>query len=173
MLEATTDRLDTSQAESRTMNTQRAKYPFAILTGLTLVGALAGCSTAADGDTGSSSDGGDTSATTAPDTADATTTGSYADGEYTESAEYQSPNGTEEVTVTVTLEGGVITAVEAVGDGDNPNSKRYQSEFADGIADVVVGKNIDDISVDKVAGSSLTSAGFNDAIDAIKADAAS
>ncbi|WP_411700044.1 FMN-binding protein [Conyzicola sp.] len=156
------------------MNTQRAKYPFAILTGLTLVGALAGCSTAADGDTTTDSGTGTTESTTAPDTADgATTTGSYTDGEYTESAEYQSPNGTEEVTVTVTLADGVITAVESVGDGDNPNSKRYQTEFADGIADVVVGKNIDDISVDKVAGSSLTSDGFNAAIEKIKADAAS
>jgi uncharacterized protein with FMN-binding domain len=156
------------------MNTQRAKYPFAILTGLTLVGALAGCSTAADGGTASTTDGGEASSTTAPDsTGTTTTTGSYTDGDYSESAEYQSPNGTEEITVDVTLADGVITAVTVTGDGDNPNSKLYQSKFAGGIADVVVGKSIDDISVDKVAGSSLTSAGFNDAIDAIKADAAS
>ena len=153
------------------MKTQHAKYPLAILTGLTLVGALAGCSAeAADGDTTPTTPSSDSANET--DT-DAATTGSYTDGEYTESADYQSPNGTEEVEVTVTLADGVITAVEVVGDGDNPNSKRYQGEFADGIGDVVVGKNIDEISVDKVAGSSLTSAGFNDAIDAIKADAAS
>jgi uncharacterized protein with FMN-binding domain len=159
------------------MNSQRAKYPFAILTGLTLVGALAGCSTAADDTASTSTDTGTTESTTAPDTADSTdtgtSTGSYTDGDYTESADYQSPNGTEEITVDVTLADGVITAVTVTGDGDNPNSKLYQSKFAGGIADVVVGKNIDDISVDKVAGSSLTSAGFNDAIDAIKADAAS
>ena len=155
------------------MNAQRAKYPFAILTGLTLVGALAGCSTAADGDTTPATDNGTTESTTAPDSSEAaTTTGTYTDGDYTESAEYQSPNGTEEITVDLTLADGVITAVTVTGDGDNPNSKLYQSKFAGGIADVVVGKNIDDISVDKVAGSSLTSAGFNDAVDAIKADAA-
>ena len=154
------------------MKTQHAKYPLAILTGLTLVGALAGCATdAADGGTSPSNPSTDSGTET--DTDEAAATGSYTDGEYTESADYQSPNGTEEVTVTVTLADGVITAVEVVGDGDNPNSKRYQGEFADGIGDVVVGKNIDEISVDKVAGSSLTSAGFNDAIDAIKADAAS
>ena len=152
------------------MNTQRAKYPLAILSGLALVGGLAGCSTAADGTT-PTTDGGTTDASTAPETTGSA--GSYTDGEYTESADYQSPNGTEEISVTVTLADGVITAVEVVGDGDNPNSKLYQSKFAGGIADVVVGKSIDDISVDKVAGSSLTSAGFNDAIDAIKADAAS
>jgi uncharacterized protein with FMN-binding domain len=155
------------------MNSQRAQYPFAILTGLTLVGALAGCSTAdtdapaaADTDTGGS--------TSAPDTSDGgASTGSYTDGTYTEDAEYTSPGGTEQIEVTVTLADGVITEVEVVGDGDNPNSKRYQGEFADGIGDVVVGKSIDEISVDKVAGSSLTSSGFNDAIEEIKADAAS
>ena len=159
------------------MNTQRAKYPFAILTGLSLVGALAGCSTAADTGSAPTTDSGSTESSPAPSasgSADAgTSTGGYTDGDYTESASYQSPNGTENITVDVTLAGDVITAVKVTGAGDNPNSKRYQGEFADGISDVVVGKNIDDIKVDKVAGSSLTSAGFNDAIDAIKADAAS
>jgi len=155
------------------MNKQRAKYPLAILTGLTLVGALAGCSTAAaDEETATGTDSG-TAESAAPDSSDAATAGSYTDGTYTESADYTSPGGTETVEVTVTLADGIITEVEAVGDGDNPNSKRYQGEFSDGIAAVVVGKSIDEISVDKVAGSSLTSAGFNDAIDAIKADAAS
>jgi uncharacterized protein with FMN-binding domain len=158
------------------MNNQRAKYPFAILTGLTLVGALAGCSSAAEGETTTTDTGttdSSTSDSSTTDTTDAAATGSYTDGTYTEDADYQSPNGTENVEVTVTLADGVITAVEVVGDGDNPNSKRYQTAFADGIADVVVGVSIDEISVDKVAGSSLTSAGFNDAIDEIKADAAS
>ena len=155
------------------MNKQRAKYPLAILTGLTLVGALAGCSTAAaDEETATGTDSG-TAESAAPDSSDAATAGSYTDGTYTESADYTSPGGTETVEVTVTLADGVITEVEAVGDGDNPNSKRYQSEFSEGIADVVVGKSIDEISVDKVAGSSLTSSGFNDAIELIKADAAS
>ncbi|GAB2466320.1 uncharacterized protein with FMN-binding domain [Conyzicola lurida] len=155
------------------MNNQRAKYPFAILTGLTLVGALAGCSSAAEGDTTTTDTGTTDSSESTTDSTDAATTGSYADGTYTEDADYQSPNGTENVEVTVTLADGVITAVEVVGDGDNPNSKRYQTAFADGIADVVEGVNIDEISVDKVAGSSLTSDGFNAAIEEIKADAAS
>ncbi|WP_447589312.1 hypothetical protein [Microbacterium lacticum] len=40
-----------------------------------------------------------------------------------------------------------------------------------GIAGEVVGKDIDDVSVSRVAGSSLTSGGFNDALETIKADA--
>ena len=153
------------------MNTQRAKYPIAILSGLALVGGLAGCSTAAESTPSTS--GGDSGSSAAPQTDAPAGTGGYKDGEYTEKGDYQSPNGNEEVTVTVTLASDVITAVKVVGDGDNPNSKLYQGKFADGIGDVVVGKKIDDIKVDKVAGSSLTSGGFNDAIDAIKADAAS
>ena len=57
------------------------------------------------------------------------------------------------------------------GNPDNPDSTRYQESFQSGIADVVVGKNIDEIQVDKVAGSSLTSGGFNAAIEQIKAEA--
>ncbi len=44
-------------------------------------------------------------------------------------------------------------------------------KFAGGISDVVVGKNINDIDVDKVSGSSLTSGGFNEAIEKIKQEA--
>ena len=43
--------------------------------------------------------------------------------------------------------------------------------FAGGIADEVVGKSIASLTVSTVAGSSLTSLGFNKAIDTIKADA--
>ncbi len=51
-------------------------------------------------------------------------------------------------------------------------AKQHQGEFIAGISDVVVGKDIDTIKVDKVGGSSLTSGGFNKAVEEIKADAA-
>ncbi len=134
------------------------KGTIAVFAGLSLVGALAGCSAS-----GSSATEGDPAA---EDVA-------YSDGTYTESGSYQSPNGTETVDVTVTLADDIVTAVEVVGFGESPDSRRYQGEFIDGIAAEVVGKDIDSLAVSKVAGSSLTSGGFNDAIDAIKADAAS
>ena len=148
--------------ERGTMSRHRAPYPVAVFAGLSLVGALAGCSAAPESE----------AATTGPDSATPATGGDYTDGSYEASGDYVSPNGTETVDVTVTLADGVITDVEVVGDGDNPNSKRYQGEFSAGIADVVVGKSIDEIEVDTVAGSSLTSGGFNAAIEQIKADAA-
>jgi hypothetical protein len=53
----------------------------------------------------------------------------------------------------------------------NPNTKKFQGQFAGGIAAQVVGRNIDELSVSKVAGSSLTSGGFNQAVEKIRAEA--
>lgn len=139
---------------------QHHKNTVAVVTGLSLIGALSGCSAAATGSgSGSNADAAVPSSAT------------YADGTYTESGSYQSPNGTETVDVTLTLGSGVVTAVTVVGKGDSPDSKRYQGKFIGGIAGEVVGKKIDTLKVSKVAGSSLTSGGFNSAVDAIKADA--
>ena len=149
------------------------KTTVAVLTGLTLVGTLAGCSTAAPA-AEVPTDTEPTEAAEAPTTeTDTAGDSAYVDGTYNADGTYQSPNGTETVHVTVTLADEIITAVEVVGEGGSPNSVRFQGEFAGGIAAVVVGKDIDDISVTKVAGSSLTSGGFNAAIEQIKADAAS
>jgi uncharacterized protein with FMN-binding domain len=99
-------------------------------------------------------------------------TGAYADGTYTATGQYATPESVETIEVTITLADDVITAVEVTGDPQARESQEYQSRFIGGISDEVVGKNIDDISVSRVAGSSLTSGGFNEAIDAIKAEAA-
>ncbi len=150
-----------------------SKTTVAVLAGLTLVGALAGCSpttTAAETPTDTSTP--DTTDDTTQTETDATTA-TYTDGTYEATGEYQSPNGTESLDVTITLENDVITAVEVVGAGGSPNTERFQGEFAGGIAAIVVGKDIDEISVSKVAGSSLASGGFNAAVEQIKADAAS
>ena len=145
------------------MTTIQKKHALAAFAALSLAATLAGCTSAADDTTTGGSDSGDSPATTS---------GDYTDGTYTESGSYQAPSGTESVEVTVTLAGNVISDVTVTGDATDPQAKRYQSDFIDGISSAVVGKNIDEISVDKVGGSSLTSGGFNDAIDAIKADAA-
>lgn len=148
--------------------TSRAAY--AALAGLTLVGSLAACAT-----TTPSTGGGATSAPAddaTPSPSSGSAAGDYADGSYTAEGQYQSPNGTESVEVTVTLENDVVTSVEVVSGATNPQSKFYQGQFIDGIADKVTGVDIDQLKVDRVAGSSLTSGGFNAAIEQIKADAA-
>jgi uncharacterized protein with FMN-binding domain len=128
--------------------------------------ALAGCA----GTTDESSPGSGTDSESSG--SGATGDGAYADGTYTADGVYTTPESLETISVTVTLAEDVITAVEVTGDPQKQESEEYQAKFIGGIADVVVGKDIDDISVSRVAGSSLTSAGFNQAIEAIKADAA-
>ena len=134
----------------------------ALLGGLALVGTLAGCSASSVAAPES----------TAPAAA-ATAKGNYKDGTYTQTASYQAPSGTEKVDVTITLAGNVITAVTVVGHATDPEAKTYQKEFAAGVGAVAVGKKIADIKVDKVGGSSLTSGGFNTAVEAIRAGAVS
>lgn len=114
------------------------------------------------GDTGSSDTGSDTG----------TETGSWTAGEYDAEGSYDTPGGTQSVAVDVTIDAeGTVTAVEVTPQAESGNSVQFQGEFADGIADEVVGQKIDDLSVSKVAGSSLTSGGFNAAIDDIIAEA--
>lgn len=98
-------------------------------------------------------------------------TGVYADGTYEATGQYATPESVETVDVTLTIAGDTVTDVTVTGDPQAAESRRYQSEFIGGIKDEVVGKNIDEISVSKVAGSSLTSGGFMNALETIKSEA--
>jgi uncharacterized protein with FMN-binding domain len=95
----------------------------------------------------------------------------YKDGTYDAEESYSNPGGESEVKVELTLAGNKITEVSVTPEAENGTSKQYQAKFASGISDEVVGKSLDELNVSKVAGSSLTSSGFNAAIDEIKADA--
>ncbi|HWH25230.1 MAG TPA: hypothetical protein VNT53_01115 [Pseudolysinimonas sp.] len=138
--------------------------------GLGLIGALAGCaasSTPAD----SASTGSTPTNAGSGTTADASTSGSYTDGTYDADGSYTAPSGTESVHVELTLKDGVVTALTVEGGATSGTQKGFQDKFESGINAEVVGKNIDDLNVSRVAGSSLTSTGFNSAIDAIKTEA--
>ncbi|NDK90839.1 FMN-binding protein [Gordonia desulfuricans] len=113
-----------------------------------------------------------TSATASTDTSAAVgTSDEYKNGTYTAVGHYQSPGGQQQIGVTVTLSNSTITALELDRSQTKGTSAQFQEKFASGIDALVVGKNIDDLDVSKVAGSSLTSGGFNDAITQIKTDA--
>jgi uncharacterized protein with FMN-binding domain len=140
----------------------------AALVGVAGMAALAGCGAVTVGASTDDPDPADGGASSG----DASAAAAYADGTYTADGAYQTPETVETVTVTVTLEDDIVTAVEVTGDPQAPETEQYQSQFIDGIADEVVGVDIDELSVSRVAGSSLTSGGFNEAIDRIKQDAA-
>jgi uncharacterized protein with FMN-binding domain len=148
----------------------RTTVPTSIRKGAAVVGVtgllvLAGCSGAADAepntdDTASNAD------------ADSTGSGEYADGTYTAEGSYQTPETIEEISVTLTLEDGVVMEAEVTGDPQARETEQYQGEFIAGIEQEVVGVPIDELNVSRVAGSSLTSAGFNAAVEDIKDQAA-
>ncbi|HEY9309927.1 MAG TPA: FMN-binding protein [Microbacterium sp.] len=154
----------------RTALASRPVRAGAALTAVAGVALLAGCAPeASEAEEPATTD---TSESTDSSSADTGSSGSYADGTYTADGSYATPESVETITVTVTLEDDVITAVEVTGDPQKRESEQYQGEFIGGIADVVVGQDIDDIQVSRVAGSSLTSGGFNEAIETIKSEAA-
>ncbi|MDQ1531277.1 MAG: hypothetical protein QOE37_1382 [Microbacteriaceae bacterium] len=101
----------------------------------------------------------------------ATVKGPIRDGRYTETGAYQTPGGPEALTVSVTVADGRLTAVAVHGTGRTANAVHYQAAFASGIAAVVVGRPLNGLAVGAVAGSSLTPAGFDSALDRIRADA--
>lgn len=95
----------------------------------------------------------------------------YADGDYTAEGSYSNPGGQSSLSVALTISDGTISDVTVTPEATNGTSKQYQTQFAGGIAAEVVGKSLDDLDVQKVAGSSLTSQGFNEAIESIKGEA--
>lgn len=96
----------------------------------------------------------------------------YKSGTYKASGSYLSPGGDESVDVEVTLDGDTITAATVTPHAATSTSTQYQGEFVANFKTLVIGKDIDDVKLSRVAGSSLTSGGFNQALDKIKLEAA-
>jgi len=101
------------------------------------------------------------------------TGGTYKDGTYTADGSYQTPETVEKITVSITLAGDTVTAVKVTGDPQASETEHYQSQFIGGISAQVVGKKLDEISVSRVSGSSLTSKGFTQALATIRTEAKS
>ena len=113
------------------------------------------------------------SGTTAPavTTTASATEPEYKDGTYTASGSYNSPGGTQSISISVTLTGDKVTATSATAGATDHESSEYQSDFISGYQALVVGKSLDSLSLSRVSGSSLTSTGFNNAIATIKTQA--
>lgn len=110
---------------------------------------------------------------TASDTMDSTnsaadSSATFKDGTYTATGSYQTPGGQESIDLTVTLSGNTITDAKVVQNASGGEAAEYQSKFASGYKSLVVGKKITDVSLTRVAGSSLTPVGFNNAISDIE-----
>lgn len=76
------------------------------------------------------------------------------------------------ITVTVILKDGVIRSVRVTPHAYVPTSLQLQRRFAAAVPRVVVGRPISGLKVGKLAGSSGTPEGFNDALEQIRKQAA-
>ncbi len=106
-----------------------------------------------------------------PTTPVSTTASPYKDGTYTATGHYSSPGGAETIGVSLTLKDGVITDATVTPEATRPMSMRMQGMFTENYKPLVVGKSLDEVSLTKVSGSSLTPKGFNDAVAQIKTEA--
>lgn len=95
----------------------------------------------------------------------------YKDGTYSAAGAYRTPGGQESIDVTLTLAGGVISDISVTQNASGGEAKEYQDAFVSGYKSQVVGKKIDEVSLSRVAGSSLTPNGFNSSLTAIKREA--
>src|SRR5690242_4339550 len=125
----------------------RAFRPIVVGAGLLGVTALAGCSAPAAEDH------------------------SYADGTYSALGGYSSPGGPQSINVAIQLKNDAVAWVMVTPSSFIGEAGEFQSRFADEIQDQVVGVDVDQITVSRVAGSSLTSTAFNEALSQIKSEA--
>lgn len=100
-------------------------------------------------------------------------TGTFKDGTYTSNGQYESPGGDESIDVTITIKDGKIESSSVATQAASRESMEYQDDFESNYKKQVVGKDISTLKIGKVAGSSLTSQGFNDALDKIRNQAKS
>ena len=100
-----------------------------------------------------------------------TTSTKYKSGSYTAEDDYVTPGGVETLSVAVTIKVDLVSAASFTANPGGPISKQFQAKFKAGYTKLVVGKNIDKVSLTVVNGSSLTPNGFMDALAKIKGKA--
>jgi hypothetical protein len=125
----------------------RAIRPIAVGAGVLGLTALAGCSAPAAEDH------------------------SYSDGIYSALGGYSSPGGPQSINVAVQLKNDQVAWVMVTPSSFIGEAGSFQARFADEIRGEVIGKDIDLIAVSRIAGSSLTSTAFNEALTQIKTEA--
>ena len=148
------------------MSAPRSKTLLTAILAISVAAATAGCATRdAEVTTPSSASNTSVAAPGPP----ASRRSKYADGTYNATGQYGGLPSS--IGVSVTLVDGVITAVTVTPRATDPTSLEYQTRFAQAVPALVVGRNIDEVNLSKVAGSSGTPDGFNAAIQQIKAEA--
>ncbi len=98
----------------------------------------------------------------------------FNDGTFTATATYLTPRRTpHDVSVTLTITNDVITDVDVLYDGDKNFANQQQGWFENEIGGIATGVRLDELSVSRVGGASLTTRAFNEAVAEIRTSAQS
>ena len=95
----------------------------------------------------------------------------YKDGDYAVVTTFKTPGGDAQLDVKLTVKDGVITAATAKEITNHPISQKMGEAFDGSFKPVVIGKPINGLNLDVVAGASLTTGAFNDALNQIRTKA--
>ena len=147
------------------------------ITAAAVAAALAGCTSSASVQPDDRSSAGTSAPTGAPaesgsasDPDEEARPASYRDGTYEATGWYGGLPSHHDVELT--LVDGVVTDVSISTPAEDPTSLEYQQAFAAAVPDEVVGRRVDEIQIDRLAGASGCPDGFMDALEQIKAEAA-
>lgn len=111
-----------------------------------------------------------TNGTTATNQASGSTT--YKAGTYSATGNYETPDSQETITVDLAVASdGTVTDASVQQSATNNRSAAYQAAFKDEYKQYVVGKKLSDINLQYVSGASLTTMGFDQALEQIKTQA--
>jgi uncharacterized protein with FMN-binding domain len=105
-----------------------------------------------------------------PSTSTPEAEGEYRDGEYTARGWYGGLPSHHDVTLTI--KDDAVTAVDITTPAEDETSLGYQQRFAEALPQAIVGRPVDELDVDRLAGSSGCSEGFMDALAQIREQAA-
>ena len=95
----------------------------------------------------------------------------YADGSYSAMGSYTSPGGTETLRVSLSIVNDIVKTLSVTSVHVDPTAAEYEARFEAGVGAIVIGRNLANANVGAVAGSSLTSLGYNSALATIRAEA--
>ena len=154
------------------MTTSKARLLLAGLGGLAVAGSAAGgVLLVQSGETAEASPSVRLGTAVTASTIGATDGSPFRDGEYASTGRYLTPGGDESIEVTLRVRDGVITAATSRTEALSPTARQFQEQFRVAIAAQVVARPLSSVMVDVVAGASLTSSGFNDALARIRSEA--
>jgi len=95
----------------------------------------------------------------------------FQDGSFAAEGHYLTPGGAEALGVRLTVTAGQVVECQVTVRATSPTARQFQRQFASRYARQVVSRDLESLAVSRVAGASLTSLGFDNALGQIRAAA--